>query len=359
MSLMKHSFNGRVNTGTESRLNLLVRYLDHTVDDDQLRRYFAQFGDVTSSMVMRDILTGESRGFGFVRFVRPAEAMRAMAATDGKKIGGKAVNVLWAKQQHDMAPAGQERLRMNKLFLRNVPMDVSEQQLVSLVRHCGDVTEVSLHNDRISASCHAPSRRIAFIVFNTEGAAEAALHAVHNTCPFRSCHNIPLMAKLSEDYKAKNLAHNSSSSCSSTSPERYPETPAYALPVPLRRKSQDVISVPLIVKFAELNGCRVSTPNSTMARSPGISSLVPSLESTSLEMGAVASVRATSIVELENSGHLANLSLSTPMRHLSREARVYRHCPYSGTQIIPASMTMSCTSIYADSPVAQRPPHRV
>ncbi|CAM37995.1 hypothetical protein, unknown function [Leishmania braziliensis MHOM/BR/75/M2904] len=219
---MSYKYNGAYNRGrpsvttaTDSKLNLLVRFLDHTVDDVQFRVFFEPFGDITSSMVMRDIFTGESRGFGFVRFARNADATRALHECDGKKIGGKAVNVIWAKQQHDDTPAGQERLRMNKLFLRNVPLGITEAELVELVRAYGTVKEASLHSDRIPTARHSPARRIAFIVFADEGAAEAALRGVHNTCPFATCHGIPLMGKLSEDYKAKNSGSGNSSTNSS------------------------------------------------------------------------------------------------------------------------------------------------
>ncbi|TPP53309.1 RNA recognition motif family protein [Leishmania donovani] len=191
-----HRGRPSVATAADSKLNLLVRFLDHGVDDSQFRVFFEPFGEITSSMVMRDIFTGESRGFGFVRFARSADAARALRECDGKRLGGKAVNVIWAKQQHDDTPAGQERLKMNKLFLRNVPLGVTEAELVALLRVYGTVTEASLHSDKIPAARHAPARRIAFIMFADEGAAEAALRGVHNTCPFPTCNGIPLMGKL-------------------------------------------------------------------------------------------------------------------------------------------------------------------
>ncbi|AYU77945.1 hypothetical protein, unknown function [Leishmania infantum JPCM5] len=221
-----HRGRPSVATAADSKLNLLVRFLDHGVDDSQFRVFFEPFGEITSSMVMRDIFTGESRGFGFVRFARSADAARALRECDGKRLGGKAVNVIWAKQQHDDTPAGQERLKMNKLFLRNVPLGVTEAELVALLRVYGTVTEASLHSDKIPAARHAPARRIAFIMFADEGAAEAALRGVHNTCPFPTCNGIPLMGKLSEDYKAKNGGSGNSSSNSScqnfSAPSRAP-----------------------------------------------------------------------------------------------------------------------------------------
>ncbi|KPI83732.1 hypothetical protein ABL78_7235 [Leptomonas seymouri] len=350
MSYVGNPQNSHVSGATESKLNLLVRYLDHAVDDDQLRCFFAQFGEITSSMVMRDILTGESRGFGFVRFSRHADAARAMAGADGKKIGGKALNVLWAKQQHDVTPAGQDRLKVNKLFLRNVPMDVTEQDLIALVSHCGEVAEVSLHNDKISAACHVPSRRIAFIVFNTEGAAEAALHAVHNTCPFRSCLDIPLMAKLSEDYKAK-VSHANGDACITAAQRPSDDTALCRYPL-------KVLSVSSVLKFAGHHACSVSTPNSMATLSSGTSSFVPSLGSASQEEGAELATRPLSAAEVERSLHSSHLFLRTPACHRSSGARVYRHSPYGSMQMIPATLASNNTSVYSGSMMGQRMPRR-
>jgi RNA recognition motif-containing protein len=200
---------------TPSSTNLFVRYLPREVDDNRLREIFSAYGTVTSSMVMRDIHTGQSMGNAFVRFATHEEAVRAFQEAHGMPLFGKTLAMQWAKQQHDGTPAGQERLKMNKLFLRNVPLDVTADHLVEVVRDCGEVVKVTLHNDTAPLNDPARTRRIAFIIFEEYGAAEAALRKLHNSFPFRSCDGIPLMGKLSEDYRQK---------------ERTPRTPSSGLP---------------------------------------------------------------------------------------------------------------------------------
>ncbi|XUY37112.1 RNA-binding protein, putative [Leishmania panamensis] len=185
---------------TPSSTNLFVRYLSREVDDDRLRAIFSAFGNITSSMVMRDIYSGQSLGTAFVRYEKHEEALRALRDAHGMPLLGKTVSVQWAKQQHDGTPAGQERLRMNKLFLRNVPLEVTEEDLVDLVNSYGSVRKVTIHNDTAPFIDATERRRIVFITFAEQGAAEAALRAVHNTCAFHQCRGIPLMCKLSEDY---------------------------------------------------------------------------------------------------------------------------------------------------------------
>ncbi|CBZ25526.1 hypothetical protein, unknown function [Leishmania mexicana MHOM/GT/2001/U1103] len=201
--MSKNSPHKHKSSFTPSSTNLFVRYLPREVDDNRLREIFSAFGNITSSMVMRDIYSGQSLGTAFVRYEEHEEALRAMRDAHGMPLLGKTVSVQWAKQQHDDTPAGQERLRMNKLFLRNVPLEVTEEDLVHLVSPYGSVRKVTMHNDTAPLIDATERRRIVFITFSEQGAAEAALLAVHNTCAFHQCRGIPLMGKLSEDYTQK------------------------------------------------------------------------------------------------------------------------------------------------------------
>ncbi|CAJ1041816.1 putative RNA recognition motif (RRM, RBD, or RNP domain), partial [Leishmania shawi] len=81
---------------TPSSTNLFVRYLSREVDDDRLRAIFSAFGNITSSMVMRDIYSGQSLGTAFVRYEKHEEALRALRDAHGMPLLGKTVSVQWA-----------------------------------------------------------------------------------------------------------------------------------------------------------------------------------------------------------------------------------------------------------------------
>eukprot|EP00166_Cyanidium_caldarium_P004724 ctg_5145.g639 len=57
--------------------NLFVKNLSDDVDEDRLREEFSRFGTITSLRIMRDE-RGQSRGFGFVAFSQPDEAIKAV-----------------------------------------------------------------------------------------------------------------------------------------------------------------------------------------------------------------------------------------------------------------------------------------
>jgi RNA recognition motif-containing protein len=54
---------------------------------------FEPFGDITRVNVITDRDTGQARGFAFVEMTNDAEAVTAIAALNGKEVGGRALNV--------------------------------------------------------------------------------------------------------------------------------------------------------------------------------------------------------------------------------------------------------------------------
>mmetsp|Transcript_8037 Transcript_8037/g.10853 ORF Transcript_8037/g.10853 Transcript_8037/m.10853 type:complete len:695 (+) Transcript_8037:365-2449(+) len=83
-------------------VNLYVKNLDDSVDDDKLREEFSAFGTITSAKVQRaeskDDKSG-SKGFGFVCFTSPEEATKAVTEMNGKMLNGKPVYVALAQRK--------------------------------------------------------------------------------------------------------------------------------------------------------------------------------------------------------------------------------------------------------------------
>jgi len=79
-------------------VNLYVKNLEETVDDEKLRQEFSTVGTITSAKVMRDD-KGSSKGFGFVCFATPEEATKAVTEMNGKMIGTKPIYVALAQRK--------------------------------------------------------------------------------------------------------------------------------------------------------------------------------------------------------------------------------------------------------------------
>lgn len=80
--------------------NLYVKNLDDDVTDEKLKELFSEFGTITSFKVMRDP-NGVSRGSGFVAFLTPEEANRALTEMNGKMVGSKPLYVALAQRKED------------------------------------------------------------------------------------------------------------------------------------------------------------------------------------------------------------------------------------------------------------------
>jgi RNA recognition motif-containing protein len=72
---------------------LYVGNLGYGVTDDELARLFEAHGTVQSAQVIMDRDTGRSKGFGFVEMGSDQEAQAAIAALNGKEVGGRALTV--------------------------------------------------------------------------------------------------------------------------------------------------------------------------------------------------------------------------------------------------------------------------
>jgi polyadenylate-binding protein len=82
-------------------LNLYVKNLDESVDDDaKLRELFQPFGEMTSVVLMRDDKSA-SRGFGFVCFANPDDAQKALNEMNGKMVGTKPLYVNRAQRKDE------------------------------------------------------------------------------------------------------------------------------------------------------------------------------------------------------------------------------------------------------------------
>lgn len=82
----------------EAGVNLYIKNLDDSYDDEKLRAEFVAFGNITSAKVMRDD-KGTSKGFGFVCFTTPEEATKAITDMNGKMLANKPIYVALAQRK--------------------------------------------------------------------------------------------------------------------------------------------------------------------------------------------------------------------------------------------------------------------
>jgi cold-inducible RNA-binding protein len=73
--------------------NLFVGNMSFQTSEADLTALFQGFGQVTRVHVAMDRETGRARGFAFVEMPNDEEAAKAIAALNGKEVGGRALKV--------------------------------------------------------------------------------------------------------------------------------------------------------------------------------------------------------------------------------------------------------------------------
>ena len=80
---------------------LYVGNLPYTTVDADLETLFSQAGTVKSAQVIKDRVSGRSKGFGFVEMSSPEEAQSAIGKFNGQDFNGRALTVNLARPREE------------------------------------------------------------------------------------------------------------------------------------------------------------------------------------------------------------------------------------------------------------------
>jgi RNA recognition motif-containing protein len=87
-------------------MNIFIGNLSHQTQVDGLRRAFESHGQVTTASIIKDKISGESKGFGFVEMPVQTEAEAAISGLNGTQLDGRALTVNVAKPRTDNRDRG-------------------------------------------------------------------------------------------------------------------------------------------------------------------------------------------------------------------------------------------------------------
>jgi RNA recognition motif-containing protein len=86
--------------------NIYVGNLSYEATEDDVRQAFEPFGEVASVSIIKDKMTGRSRGFGFVEMPDKAQAEAAISGLNLQELRGRAMTVNEAKPRGEGASGG-------------------------------------------------------------------------------------------------------------------------------------------------------------------------------------------------------------------------------------------------------------
>lgn len=74
-------------------MNIYVGNLSEQTTEEDLRHAFEGFGQVASTTIIKDRISGRPRGFGFVEMPIEVEALDAISSLKGKALKGQRIVV--------------------------------------------------------------------------------------------------------------------------------------------------------------------------------------------------------------------------------------------------------------------------
>jgi len=82
-------------------MKIYVGNLPFKIDSGALNGLFSSYGEIEEATVISDKFSGRSKGFGFVTFKEDADAQKAIAEMNGKKVEDRELKVNEAKPMED------------------------------------------------------------------------------------------------------------------------------------------------------------------------------------------------------------------------------------------------------------------
>lgn len=172
-------------------IKMFVGQIPKSMDERQLRQLFEEFGRVQSINVLRDKMTGISKGCCFVTFFTRRAALDAQDALH---------NIRTLSGMHNpiqMKPADSENRNERKLFVGMLNKKYNENDVRQLFSGLGTIEECTVLRDQTGQS-----KGCAFVTFGTKQSAMSAIKTLHQSQTMEGC-SAPLVVKFADTQKEK------------------------------------------------------------------------------------------------------------------------------------------------------------
>lgn len=87
-------------------MNIFVGSLPFKVNEDHIRKFFEEYGEVSSVKIIIDKMSNRSKGFGFVEMPNQEEAKKAVAELNGAELEGRTIVVNESDDTKSSRPKG-------------------------------------------------------------------------------------------------------------------------------------------------------------------------------------------------------------------------------------------------------------
>ncbi|XP_049764134.1 CUGBP Elav-like family member 2 isoform X11 [Schistocerca cancellata] len=190
-SSMNNSGNNMSEQPDPDFIKMFVGQIPRSMDENDLRKMFEEFGRVHQINVLRDKVTGQSKGCCFVTFFTRKSALDAQNALHNIKT--------LAGMHHpiQMKPADSENRNERKLFVGMLSKKSSENDVRAMFSPFGTIEECTVLRDT-----NGQSKGCAFVTYTSKQCAINAIKAMHHSQTMEGCSS-PLVVKFADTQKEK------------------------------------------------------------------------------------------------------------------------------------------------------------
>ncbi|XP_076077246.1 CUGBP Elav-like family member 2 isoform X15 [Mytilus galloprovincialis] len=184
--------NGHREEPDPDTIKMFVGQIPRSMDENEIRKMFEEFGPVFQLNVLRDKLTGQSKGCCFVTFYTRKAALDAQNALHNIKT--------MAGMHHpiQMKPADSEkRSDERKLFVGMISKKCSENDIRMIFSPFGSIEDCTVLRDQ-----NGQSRGCAFVTYVNRQSAQNAIKSLHHSQTMEGC-NAPIVVKFADTQKEK------------------------------------------------------------------------------------------------------------------------------------------------------------
>jgi len=155
--IVKETFSKRVEGCT-----LFVNGVKQSTQNSSLEEVFSKFGNVSKAL-------NTGKGYAFITFSSPEEALAGMEALNGMEVCGTKV-CIEVSQEGGKALVSKKEATKNsiRVFVNNVKKDACKEDIKAVFKPHGKVTDVQHHG-----------KDFAFVSFASAKSADAAVKALH------------------------------------------------------------------------------------------------------------------------------------------------------------------------------------
>lgn len=172
-------------------IKMFVGQIPRSMDEADLTKMFSEYGRVYNINVLRDKVTGQSKGCCFVSFFTRKAALDAQNALHNIK------TLTGMHHPIQMKPADSENRNERKLFVGMLSKKYSENDVRQMFQIFGTIEECTVLRDTSSIS-----KGCAFVTFTSKQCAINAIKAMHHSQTMEGCSS-PLVVKFADTQKEK------------------------------------------------------------------------------------------------------------------------------------------------------------